>query len=267
MWWGWKLLVFIVATLVLSVIFSMLLAFLRREGLQHSPSGKLTIKLDPWVFTLVLLMVSLLITGHLDRRPLSSLGFHFYSSWWKELVVGITFGGVEVVVSATIFWMLSGQNPFKKASILDFSKAYLHFRGAIGEELFNRGYPLQTLIGGIGPYPAIAVTSAFFGFLHYQSLRQLGSHWMGVIYLSLSGALLAIAVLKVKALWLAVGWHFSYNLLEAAFCLRDKELQDIRKRYLAALVTTIVLLIVLIWLPIQPHPEMERLWNEYILRP
>lgn len=203
MWWGWKLLVFIVATLALSVIFSMLLAFLRRE----------------------------------------------------------------VVVSATIFWMLSGQNPFKKATILDFSRAYLHFRGAIGEELFSRGYPLQTLIGGIGPYPAIAVTSAFFGFLHYQSLRQLGIHWTGVIYLSLSGALLAIAVLKVKALWLAVGWHFSYNLLEAAFCLRDKELQDIRKRYLATLVTTVVLLIVLIWLPIQPHPEMERLWNEYILRP
>lgn len=260
MWWGWKLIIFTIAVFLFSMVFSPLAAIWGGKTFQRSPTGKAIIKLDPWIFTLVTVGVSLLMVGYLDRRPLPSVGLHLYSSWWQELGLGIAIGCLMLVLSALLFWGLSRHNPFQKPRVSHFAKIHAHLRGAVGEELLSRGYPLQTLIGGIGLYPAVAVTSAFFGLLHYQRLG-----WMGALGTSLTGLLLAVPILKTNALWMSIGIHLGWNLLEAALMARD--LQPTHRRYVAEGIVEGVFLLLLFWLPLHPHPEMERLWREYILRP
>jgi len=263
MWWGWKFILFFIAILFLSIVFSPLAVFWGSKVLQSNPVGKVkrTIKIDPWILTFMTLGVSLLMTQYIDQRPLSSLGLHFYASWWKELGQGILIGGIGLVLAAVILRALSKHYRFKRPTFTNFSKVHAHFRGALGEELAFRGYPLQTLVGGIGLYPAIAVTSAFFGLLHYQRAR-----WLGVVEAGLAGLLLSIAVLKTKALWLAVGIHFGWNLLEAVFRVRHEDVQptQLHFRYFAAYIVVLLFMLMLILMPIGSHPEVEELWEEYI---
>lgn len=257
MWWILKTLGFFVAILSLSLIASLLIDLWRQKVLPCDPStGKLNIKVNPWFLTVVTLGVSVLWVQYLDGRPLFSLGLHFYSSWWVELALGITMGSIMLIGMALILRILSKRS--LKPSLAEFITMPGHLRGAIVEELAVRGYPLQTLIGVTGIYPAAFVTSLFFGFLHFQSQR-----WIGAVVTSLAGLLLATSVLKTKALWMAVGLHFSWNFLESLFGLEE---ENPRQRYLIEIIVIIVFWILLMMLPIQPHPEMEKLWQGYIVQ-
>lgn len=260
MWWIWKILSFFIAVLGLSLVASLMAHLWIGKAIPRDPAtSKLKIKIDPWLLATVTLSVSLLMTHYLDHRPLMSLGLHFYSSWWKELVLGIILGGIMLMAMATVLWTYNKQNITFQFTKAKFASVLGHLRGAIGEELVVRGYPLQTLVGAMGLYPAVLVTSAFFGLLHYQSQRLIEA-----LATTLAGLLLATAVLKTNALWLAVGIHFSWNFAEALFNLGEV---NSRERYLAEMLVIILFWLLLLALPTQPHPEMEKLWNEYILKP
>lgn len=256
MWWILKVLSFFIAILALSFIFSLFIRILITKALpRDSATGKLNIQVDPWLLTLMALGVSLLMTQYVDHRPIMSLGLHFYSSWWIELALGIIMGCIMLM--ALILWGFTKKN--LKLSLAKYVTLPGHIRGAIGEELAVRGYPFQVLAGAIGVCPTVLVTSAFFGLLHYQSQGLLGA-----VDTSLVGVLLATAVLKTKALWLAVGIHLGWNFAETLIGLGKV---TSRERYLAEMFVIIVFWLLLMALPIQPHPEMERLWSEYIRRP
>ncbi len=226
MWWLLKILGFFVAILGLPFVISLLLTLGKEKALPRDPTtGRLNIRVNPWLFTLAILGVSLLMIQYVDRRPLMSLGLHFYSSWWIELALGILIGSVMLILMAAMLWGLTKRNPFGTLTLAKFATIFGHLQGAVGEELAVRGYPLQVLIGAISLYPAVLATSAFFGFLHYQ-----GQGWIGAASTGLAGLLLATAVLKTKALWLAVGIHFGWNFMEALFGLGEVTSKE---RYLA----------------------------------
>jgi membrane protease YdiL (CAAX protease family) len=258
MWWIVKVLIFFIAIVGLSFIFSLFIRILITKALPRDPTtGKLNIKVDPWLLTSITLGVSLLMTQYVDHRPIMSLGLHFYSSWWIELALGIIIGCTMLIAMALILQVLTKKS--QKLSLAKYVRLPGHLRGAIAEELIVRGYPFQVLVGALGTYPAALVTSAFFGLLHYQTQRLIGA-----IDTAFAGLLLATAVLKTEALWLAVGIHFAWNFTEALFGLGEV---TSRERYLAETFVIIVFWLLLVALPIQPHPEMEKLWREYILRP
>ena len=83
------------------------------------------------------------------------------------------------------------------------------------EELQTRGYVFQSLLtlGGrrFGPVLALGLTSFVFGGLHggnpNVTLR-------GVIILIVVGLEFGIAYLVTRRLWLPIGMHFSWNLVE-----------------------------------------------------
>jgi membrane protease YdiL (CAAX protease family) len=257
MLWLLKFVAFFVAILLLSVLFSSLALVWGRRTIQRSPTGTLKVTPDPWILTLTTLGVSLLMAVYWDHRPLTSLGVSFHSSWWQELVLGLTIGGVMLLLTALIMHMW-GKAPWQLqreqiAPLLGI------FRGAFGEELLFRGYPFQALVSGLGVYPATGLTSVIFGLLHYQT-----SGWLGVSTSAVAGLLLATAVLKTKALWMAIGIHWGWNTLEALLSLKGLHLTE---RYLVEFAVVVLFWAILILLPIQPHPEMEKLWREYILRP
>jgi membrane protease YdiL (CAAX protease family) len=259
MWWILKVLGFYIAILGLSLIFSLFISIWITKALpRDSATGKLNIKINPWLLALMTLGVSLSMTQYLDHRPIMSLGFHFYSSWWIELALGVIIGCIMLIAMVLMMWVFTKKSPFEELSFAKLATLPGHLRGAIGEELAVRGYPFQVFVGATGIYPAVLVTSAFFGLLHYQTQRLIGA-----IDTALAGLLLATAVLKTEALWLAAGIHFGWNFAEEIFNLGEVDSQE---RYLAEMFAIIVFWLLLIALPIQPHPEMQQLWSEYITR-
>lgn len=257
MMWLLKLVIFFAAIMLLSVLLSPLAILWGRKTIQKSPTGTLKITPDPWIITLMTIAVSFLMSAYWDRWPLASLGISFYSSWWQELSGGVIIGGVMLLLMAFILHV------WKKTSCQlqreQLTSLLGIFRGAFGEELLLRGYPFQTLVSGLGIYPATGLTSVLFGLLHYQTLG-----WLGVSTTTAAGLLLATAVLKTKALWMAIGIHWGWNTLEAL--LGFTKLYS-AERHLIEFAVVVLFWIILILLPIQPHPEMERLWKDYILRP
>jgi len=260
MWWGYKFLAFYLAIILLSTALAIALRAMRREK-EVTSTSQARVKITWREMVPVTLGVSLLMVAYLDRRPLASLGLHFYPSWVQELLLGTIIGGVMVVVAAGVIYVLSHQVRLMMPSSMSLGNMLRHLLGhllgVVGEELFSRGYPLQVLVIGIGMWPAVGVTSALFGLLHYQRLG-----WLGVIDTGLSGLLFSLAIVKTKALWMAIGIHFGWNFFEALL-MRPGEERD-HLSLIASIIVTIIFLLVMLWLPLQPHPEMERLWHEYI---
>ena len=89
----------------------------------------------------------------------------------------------------------------------------------IEEEMWFRGYGLQALARGIGFWPAAAVTSLIFGGLH---LTKPGENFIDIFNIIALGFLMAITVWRTGSLWLAVGFHFTFDLHAV---LRDRHAQ------------------------------------------
>jgi uncharacterized protein len=81
----------------------------------------------------------------------------------------------------------------------------------IEEEMWFRGYGLQALARGIGFWPAAAVTSLIFGGLH---LTKPGENFIDIFNIIALGFLMAITVWRTGSLWLAVGFHFTFDLMQ-----------------------------------------------------
>jgi membrane protease YdiL (CAAX protease family) len=256
MWWGFKFLAFYLAIIVLSVALAIALRVIRREK-EIASASQARVKITGREMVPVTLGVSLLMVAYLDRRPMVSLGLHFYSSWVQELLLGTIIGCIMVLVAVGVIYVLSHQVRLMMPSPRSLGNMLRHLWGVVGEELISRGYPLQVLVNGIGMWPAVGVTSALFGLLHYQRLG-----WLGVIDSGLFGLLLSLAIVKTKALWMAIGIHFGWNFFEALL-MRPGEEKD-HLLLIVNIIVTAVFLLVILWLPLQPHPEMERVWHEYI---
>ena len=80
---------------------------------------------------------------------------------------------------------------------------------AFNEELVFRGYPMQILMKGIGPVPAVLVMSGLFGLLHYLNPN---ATWLGTLNVFLAGVLLSAAYLRTRSLWFPFGIHIGWNL-------------------------------------------------------
>ena len=80
---------------------------------------------------------------------------------------------------------------------------------AANEELVFRGYPLQVLMFGLGPWPAFLMVSAAFGLGHHLNPN---ATWVGTTNTALAGILLCLAYARTRSLWLPYGIHIGWNL-------------------------------------------------------
>ncbi len=81
----------------------------------------------------------------------------------------------------------------------------------LSEEFLFRGYPQYTLAQGIGFWPAAILLSVLFGAVH---LRNPGEGFMGAAGIVATGLLFAFTLRRTGNLWLAVGWHASFDFGE-----------------------------------------------------
>jgi len=82
----------------------------------------------------------------------------------------------------------------------------------IFEEVAMRGIVFRLLEQGIGTWLAMGVSALFFGFGHRGNP---GATWMSSVAIaSEAGVLLAAAYVATRSLWLPIGIHWAWNLVE-----------------------------------------------------
>jgi hypothetical protein len=81
----------------------------------------------------------------------------------------------------------------------------------LSEEYLFRGYAQYTLARGIGFWPAAVFLSVLFGAVH---LWNPGENYAGAAGVVATGLLFAFTLRRTGNLWLAVGWHASFDFGE-----------------------------------------------------
>jgi membrane protease YdiL (CAAX protease family) len=79
------------------------------------------------------------------------------------------------------------------------------------EELFSRGYQLQTIASGLNLFWAAFLSSAVFGIIH---LRNPHATWVGATGIFFAGLFFVYAYSCTRQLWLSIGLHIGWNFCE-----------------------------------------------------
>jgi membrane protease YdiL (CAAX protease family) len=211
---GWKtlsyaaLLVFLYVAwaLVLSLIISWFYPALLPTSIEDPRALYLTAIAGFFPAVMALWIMARLV----DRAPLSAFGVAVHERWFRDFVVGIA------VAAGMLGLTLAGSFAFGDVRI-QWGSASLPAFGlllavlavaALNEELVFRGYPLQMLMKGIGPWGAILLISSLFGVVHF---RNPGATALSIVNTILAGVLLSLAYWKTRSLWLPWGIHLGWN--------------------------------------------------------
>ncbi len=85
---------------------------------------------------------------------------------------------------------------------------------AAGEEVMMRGYILQELMGKFSTPAAVVVSSLIFTALHGGALVQSNMAAIGALNIFLASVMLSLAYLATRTLWLPIGLHAGWNIMQ-----------------------------------------------------
>jgi CAAX protease family protein len=207
---GWRLLLFLVFLVMAIIVFEAAGVALIR----HSVSPAAVLAASTVAFLCAVSAATWLMMSLIEHRPFSAVGLSIGGQSLAELAVGIMSGaglvgcviGIEWAAGAIRFQPSSGGGI--AALVLLASGGGIFALSATVEELLFRGYAFQRLIEGTNDYAAVALASIVFGGLHWRNPH---STKLALANTVLAGVLLSFAYLKTRALWLPIGFHFSWN--------------------------------------------------------
>lgn len=222
----WRVLLYLIGLLAAELAFDLLIALAYvamllltghppMEALNRMTSGQL-----PSLFLLATgltrlgaaLGLALLLGRFLDREPVETMGLD-PARGGQDLGVGIGLGvGTMIAISGVrlaVGWAALRPGEGSLAAFVLDALALLPLAAA--EEVAFRGYLLRALTTWRGPAVGVVVTSLLFALFH-----ALNPHltWLALVNIGLAGAVFALAVERTGTLWLAVGYHFAWNLAQ-----------------------------------------------------
>ena len=148
-----------------------------------------------------------------DQTPVAAFGAAIHNHWLKDFAIGIavaagmlgvTLAGSFLFGDVHITW--TGSVAAIPAIALTLAALAL---SALSEELVFRGYPLQILMKGLGPWGSMILISCLFGLIHGQNP---GATVLSVLGTILAGMALAVAYLKTRSVWFPYGIHLGWNV-------------------------------------------------------
>jgi membrane protease YdiL (CAAX protease family) len=158
-----------------------------------------------------------LAMARLERRPVDVYGLPRERAFGKLFWQGCLFGLVEVSLLLGSIAALGGYS-FGPVSLHGLELArwgglwFVSFVAVgLSEEYLFRGYPQFTLARGIGFWPAAIFLSILFGAGH---LWNPGESYVGAAGVVATGLLFAFTLRRTGNLWLAVGWHATFDFGE-----------------------------------------------------
>lgn len=172
------------------------------------------------------ILLSLAILGgwlcgkFLEDLPFRALGCAFTQNWFKHLFGGLIVGAVSISIAVLIAIIFGGmrlefnQNAGQSAILLTLSVSLVVFIvGAAAEEAYFRGYILQTFARARLAWLAIAFTSTFFAWAHFNNPS---ANWISITNTALAGVWFGAAYLKTRDLWFPFGIHLTWNWFQGA---------------------------------------------------
>lgn len=171
-----------------------------------------------WLFAA--LSASWLTLRVFEDVPLGAIGLWWNSASRRNLVLGLA-GGAGVASLALVLPLATGaavlvvRGGFEPGSVV-----FVFFclaAGALAEEIIFRGYVLQVLVRGIGPWAAVIPLGVLFGLTHDFNP---GANALGLLNTAGFGIAFGYAYLRSRDLWLPVGLHFAWNLTLVLFGTR-----------------------------------------------
>jgi membrane protease YdiL (CAAX protease family) len=195
-------------------------------GLQFVVAGLLGFTAEPFspqsilqenLLSFLAALGAALAMARLERRPVDTYGLPRVGSFGKLFWQGLLLGLVEVTVLigliATFGRYSMGSLSLHGLEVARWGGLWFVAFVAVGlsEEYLFRGYAQYTLSQGIGFWPAAVVLSLLFGAAH---LRNPGESYLGIAGVVATGLVFAFTLQRTGGLWLAVGWHASFDFGE-----------------------------------------------------
>jgi len=169
------------------------------------------------VFNFVVVFGAALIMSLIERRPAGVYGLPASSAFGKLFWQGFLIGLIEISALMALIAVFGGYSfgslALHGSAILRWAIVWAIFFVFVGlfEEFLFRGYTQFTLADGIGFWPAAILLSILFGAIH---LGNLGEGWVGAAAVVMIGLVFALTLRRTGNLWLAVGWHASFDFGE-----------------------------------------------------
>lgn len=155
--------------------------------------------------------------ARLEKRPVGAYGLPWEWGFGKLFWQGCLLGLVEVTALMGLIAAFGGYS-FGTVSMHGLEVArwgglwFVAFVAVgLSEEYLFRGYTQYTLARGIGFWPAAIFLSVLFGAVH---LWNPGEDYVGAAGVVATGLLFALTLRRTGNLWLAVGWHATFDFGE-----------------------------------------------------
>lgn len=151
--------------------------------------------------------------GWFHQRRWQEVGVEWRAGWPMRVFWGIGLGLVAALL-VTVIPVLAGlaafrpdaQYPSSWPGLLLVTVSFIGV--AYGEEMYFRGYGLQTLVRAFGQPAAVISLSILFGLAHAANH---GATTLSIANTILWGLVLGLAMLKSRDLWFPIGIHFGWN--------------------------------------------------------
>jgi membrane protease YdiL (CAAX protease family) len=217
---GWRLLIFVLILIILSLFFGAVTKKVFELAVQFVPRSGVARYLENFVFRVIFLLVALLAgficTRFLEGLPWRALGLWFHEKWARDFLLGSLIGIVSLALATAIAtaggglsFTISGRAALVQVVQTLLFSALLFIVAALAEEALFRGYPLQTLTRANLAWLAVFLTSVPFAAIHLRNPNVAAGFTF--INTALAGVWLAVAYLRTRSLWFPLGVHWAWN--------------------------------------------------------
>ncbi len=217
---GWRLLIFVLILIILSLCFGAVTKKVFELAVQFVPRSGVARYLENFVFRVIFLLVALLAgficTRFLEGLPWRALGLWFHEKWARDFLLGSLIGIVSLALATAIAtaggglsFTISGRAALVQVVQTLLFSALLFIVAALAEEALFRGYPLQTLTRANLAWLAVFLTSVPFAAIHLRNPNVAAGFTF--INTALAGVWLAVAYLRTRSLWFPLGVHWAWN--------------------------------------------------------
>jgi hypothetical protein len=168
-------------------------------------------------FSFAVIFAAALIMAQIEHRSPGVYGLPLRGGFGKLFWQGWLIGLIEVSALVGLIAVFGGYSfgslAVRGTELLRWGLLWAVFFVVVGlfEEFLFRGYVQYTLADSIGFWPAAIVLSCLFGAVH---LSNPGEGWVGAAGVVSIGLIFALTLRRTGNLWLAVGWHASFDFGE-----------------------------------------------------
>ena len=169
------------------------------------------------VFSFMVVSGAALVMSQIEGRSPGVYGLPLSGAFGKLFWQGCLIGLIEISALIGLIAAFDGYSfgglALHGKEVLRWGMMWAVFFVFVGlfEEFLFRGYTQYTLADSIGFWPAAVVLSCSFGAVH---LGNPGEGWVGAAGVVAIGLIFAFTLRRTGNLWLAVGWHASFDFGE-----------------------------------------------------